>query len=104
MRTTISVRDETVRRVDGAARRLGISRGEFFAKAAERWLDALDDDTTAAINDAIAEVTDDHAFTDTAAAVLPLDEVRQLAADEADVEEMQIIRKQLADLHHPCPD
>lgn len=104
MRTTISVRDETVRRVDGAARRLGVSRGEFFAQAAERWLDALDDDTTSAINDAIAGIADDHAVTDKAAAALPLDEVRQLAADDADVTEMRIVREQLTDLTPPLPD
>ncbi|HST40475.1 MAG TPA: hypothetical protein VLK58_13255 [Conexibacter sp.] len=32
-----------------------------------------------------------------------VDEVRQLAADEADVEEMRIIREQLADLAPPLP-
>lgn len=98
------MRDETVRRVDGAARRLGISRGEFFAQAAERWLDALDDGTTGAINDAITGTADDHAFTDTAAAALALDEVRQLAADEADVEEMRTIREQTADVAPPLPE
>jgi len=33
-----------------------------------------------------------------------VDEVRQLAADEADVEEMRIIREQLADLAPPLPE
>lgn len=75
MKTAISVPDETFHRVDGAARRLGVSRSEFFARAAERWLDALDDDgTTAAINDAIAGLPDDHAFTDAAAAALIRDD------------------------------
>jgi metal-responsive CopG/Arc/MetJ family transcriptional regulator len=70
MKATISVPGETLRRVDGAARQLGISRSEFFARAADRWLDALDDDTTAAINEAIASTPSDHAFTDAAAAAV----------------------------------
>jgi hypothetical protein len=41
------------------------------ARAAERWLDALEDDgTTEAINRAIAGLPPDHAFTDAAAAAL----------------------------------
>ncbi|MBM3676848.1 MAG: CopG family transcriptional regulator [Actinobacteria bacterium] len=75
MKTAISVPDDTFRRVDAAARRLGVSRSEFFARAAERWLDALDDEgTTDAINRAIAglEAESDHVFTDAAAAALVL--------------------------------
>ncbi len=50
---------------------MGVSRSEFFARAAERWLDALEeDDTTAAINAAISGVEPDHAFADAAAAAL----------------------------------
>jgi metal-responsive CopG/Arc/MetJ family transcriptional regulator len=75
MKTAISVPDETFRRVEDAARRLGVSRSEFFAHAAERWLDALDDDgTTEAIDLALADVAQDHAFTDAAAAALVADE------------------------------
>jgi metal-responsive CopG/Arc/MetJ family transcriptional regulator len=71
MKTAISVPDETFRRVDVAAKRLGVSRSEFFARAAEHWLDTLDDEgTTRAINEAIAGVEPDHAFTDAAAAAL----------------------------------
>lgn len=71
MKTAISVPDETFERVDRAAKKLGVSRSEFFARAAERWLATLDDDhTTAAINHAIAELDDDLAFTDAAAATL----------------------------------
>lgn len=48
-----------------------MSRSEFFARAAERWLETLDDDgTTEAINRAIAGLAPDHAFTDAAAAAL----------------------------------
>lgn len=69
MKTAISLPDDTFRRVDRAAKRLGVSRSEFFARAAESWLDALEEDaTTEAINRAIAELPADHAFTDAAAA------------------------------------
>lgn len=71
VKTAISVPDDTFHRVDHAAKRLGVSRSEFFARAAEKALDALDDDgTTEAINRAIAGVPADHAFTDAAAAAL----------------------------------
>jgi metal-responsive CopG/Arc/MetJ family transcriptional regulator len=71
MKTAISLPDETFRRADRAAKRLGLSRSEFFARAAERWLDDLDDETTtAAIDRAIAGLPDDTTFTDAAAAAL----------------------------------
>jgi metal-responsive CopG/Arc/MetJ family transcriptional regulator len=71
MKTAISLPDETFERVEQAARRMGVSRSEFFARAAERWLDSLDDErTTDAINRAIAGLPDDSAFTDAAAAEL----------------------------------
>lgn len=77
MKTAISLSDDTFHRVDDAAKRLGVSRSEFFARAAERWLDALEDDgTTEAINRAIAGIPADHAFTDAAAAALAADELR----------------------------
>lgn len=53
MKTAISVPDETFSRVDAAARRLGMSRSEFFSRAAERWLASLDDDGTTAQIDAV---------------------------------------------------
>jgi len=71
VKTAISLPDATFARVETAARRLGVSRSEFFARAAERWLDDLDDDqTTEAINQAIAETPVDTAFTDAAATAL----------------------------------
>ena len=71
VKTAISVPDGTFHRVDHAAKRLGVSRSEFFSRAAEKALDALDDDgTTEAINRAIAGVPADQAFTDAAAAAL----------------------------------
>jgi metal-responsive CopG/Arc/MetJ family transcriptional regulator len=74
METTISVPAETLRRVDAVARRLSVSRSEFFARAAERWLEALDDDTTAAINGVLADLPAHHAFTDAAASALVQDD------------------------------
>jgi metal-responsive CopG/Arc/MetJ family transcriptional regulator len=71
VKTAISVPDDTFRRVDDAARRLGVSRSEFFSRAAEKALDVLEDDgTTEAINRAIAGLPADNAFTDAAAAAL----------------------------------
>ncbi|HEY2537267.1 MAG TPA: ribbon-helix-helix protein, CopG family [Solirubrobacteraceae bacterium] len=71
MKTAISLPDETFQRVDRAAKRLGLSRSEFFARAAESWLAGLEDDgVTEAINRAIAGLPDDHRFTDAAAAAL----------------------------------
>jgi metal-responsive CopG/Arc/MetJ family transcriptional regulator len=71
VKTAISLSDETFRRMDRAAKQLGVSRSELFARAAENWLDSLDDDgVTEAINHAIAGLPEDHQFTDAAAAAL----------------------------------
>lgn len=71
VKTAISLSDETFHRVDRAAKRLGLSRSEFFARAAENWLDSLEHDgVTEAINRALAGLPDDHQFTDAAAAAL----------------------------------
>jgi metal-responsive CopG/Arc/MetJ family transcriptional regulator len=71
MKTAISLPDDTLRRVDDAAKRVGVSRSEFFARAAKRWLDAMEDDgTTEAIDRALSGLQADHAFTDAAAAAL----------------------------------
>jgi Ribbon-helix-helix protein, copG family len=71
MKTAISLPDDTFRRVDRAAKRLGVSRSEFFTRAAENWLGALENDgTTEAINRAIAGLPADNGFTDAAAAAL----------------------------------
>lgn len=75
MKTAFSLPDDTFHRADRAAKRLGVSRSEFFARAAERWLDALDEaGTTEAIDRAIAERAPDHWFTDGAAAALAVDD------------------------------
>jgi metal-responsive CopG/Arc/MetJ family transcriptional regulator len=71
MKTAISLPDDTFRRVEDAAKRMGVSRSEFFARAAERWLDVLrQDDMTDAINRAISESQSDHEFVDAAATAL----------------------------------
>lgn len=71
MKTAISLSDDTFRRVDSAAKRLGVSRSEFFARAAESWLAALEEEgTTEAINRALDRGQADHEFTDAAAAAL----------------------------------
>jgi metal-responsive CopG/Arc/MetJ family transcriptional regulator len=71
MKTAISLPDETYRRVERAAKRLGVSRSEFFARAAESWLETLEeDDLTEAIDRAISDQPADHAFVDAAAAAL----------------------------------
>lgn len=59
MKTAISVPDETFSRVEATAARLGVSRSEFFARAAERWLDDLEGaETTAAIDAALGDEQD----------------------------------------------
>jgi metal-responsive CopG/Arc/MetJ family transcriptional regulator len=69
MKTAISVPDGTFQRVEQAAKRLGVSRSEFYARAAQNWLNALDDEeTTDAINSAIAGLPAEEAFTNAAAA------------------------------------
>jgi metal-responsive CopG/Arc/MetJ family transcriptional regulator len=74
MKTAISMPDQTFHRVERAARELGVSRSEFFVRAAERWLHALEDgETTEAIDRVIAGLPEDHAFTDAAAAALSVD-------------------------------
>jgi metal-responsive CopG/Arc/MetJ family transcriptional regulator len=68
MKVAISLPNETFARVEEAAKRLNLSRSEFFARAAERWLDDLDDEqTTEAIDRALADISQDTAFTDVAA-------------------------------------
>lgn len=42
MKTAISLPDDTFQRVEIKAKKLGMSRSEFFTKAALRYLDELD--------------------------------------------------------------
>jgi hypothetical protein len=60
VKTAISIPERAFERVRRHAERLGMSRSEFFTKAAERWADDLEAaDVTAAINDALAAYDDD---------------------------------------------
>ena len=52
MKTAISIPDPVFRRVEQHASRPGVSRSEFFALAAARWADELDDDGITTANDA----------------------------------------------------
>ena len=63
MKTAISLPDATYARVTQRAQDLGMSRSEFFARAAEHYLSELDDASlTDAINDALnADVDDSNA-------------------------------------------
>jgi predicted DNA-binding protein len=42
MKTAISLPDDTFQRIEREAKRRGLSRSEFFTKAAVRYLDELD--------------------------------------------------------------
>jgi metal-responsive CopG/Arc/MetJ family transcriptional regulator len=54
MKTAISIPDETFERVEKSVAELGISRSEFFARAAKKYLDELEAESiTAQINAAI---------------------------------------------------
>lgn len=68
MKTAISIPDATFARVEASAARLGVSRSEFFARAAERWLAELDGaETTAAINAVLSAVERDEALAERSA-------------------------------------
>jgi len=57
MKTAISLPDETFERVERATAKLGISRSEFFARAADKWLLELEGhELTEAINRALEGV------------------------------------------------
>lgn len=57
MKTAISMPDETFDRVSRRASDLGMSRSEFFTRAAQRYLEELDDASlTDQIDAALAEV------------------------------------------------
>lgn len=59
MKTAISLLDELFDRVTRRASETGVSRSEFFARAAERYLDALDaHSTTNELDDALDLIGD----------------------------------------------
>jgi metal-responsive CopG/Arc/MetJ family transcriptional regulator len=60
MKTAISVPDEIFDQATGQAAELGISRSEFFARAARRYLDELAAQSlTSQIDEALATAGDD---------------------------------------------
>lgn len=70
MKTAISVPDHTFEAVEQAAARLGISRSQFFTRAAQRWIEELEDtDLTDRINASLSRVDqgEDLGFTRAAA-------------------------------------
>jgi metal-responsive CopG/Arc/MetJ family transcriptional regulator len=68
MKTAISVPDATFARVEAAAARLGVSRSEFFSRAAEHWMSSLEDEeTTVAIDTVLGAEEQDTAFVERAA-------------------------------------
>jgi metal-responsive CopG/Arc/MetJ family transcriptional regulator len=71
MKTAISIPDATFARVEASAARLGVSRSEFFARAAERWIADLEDAQTTAAIDAVLSIDErDSAFVEHAASTL----------------------------------
>jgi metal-responsive CopG/Arc/MetJ family transcriptional regulator len=71
VKTAISIPDATFERVEASAARLGVSRSEFFTRAAERWLADLEDaQTTTAINVALGDDEQDIAFVEQAASTI----------------------------------
>lgn len=58
MKTAISVPDETFDAVEQASARLGISRSQFYARAAQRWVDELSNESLTAAIDASLEGVD----------------------------------------------
>lgn len=57
MKTAISLPDETYERASKRADDLGMSRSEFFARAAQRYLDDLESESlTGQIDDALAYI------------------------------------------------
>lgn len=70
MKTAISIPDATFARVEESAARLGVSRSEFFARAAERWIADLEDtQTTAAIDAVLGDAEQDVAVVERAASL-----------------------------------
>ncbi len=80
MKTAISVPDATFERAERQAEALGVSRSEFFTRAAQRYLEELDTHSlTARIDAALALVGSDDSATAAVAAGH-----RLLAGDEDD--------------------
>ena len=55
MKTAISIPDETFERAERRAHELGMSRSEFFSRAAARYLDELDERSVTRQIDAVVD-------------------------------------------------
>jgi metal-responsive CopG/Arc/MetJ family transcriptional regulator len=79
MKTAISVPDDTYEEASGKAAELGISRSEFFARAARRYLEELATRSlTEQINEALQAVGDD----DSSAAAVAVGRARLADPDD----------------------
>ncbi len=63
MKTAISIPDDTFTQAEQRASSLGISRSEFFTRAARRYLDQLDEDAVTRQLNAVADVLNDDTST-----------------------------------------
>jgi metal-responsive CopG/Arc/MetJ family transcriptional regulator len=78
MKTAISIPDETFDQIERCAASLGMSRSEFFTKAAQRYLNQVDEESlTAGIDAAIELIGED----DSSAAAVAASH-RRLAAED----------------------
>jgi metal-responsive CopG/Arc/MetJ family transcriptional regulator len=59
VKTAISLPNHTFERATERARELGMSRSEFFAKAAQRYLDELDSESVTRQIDVVYSLLDD---------------------------------------------
>lgn len=80
MKTAISIPDETFARAERQAAALGISRSDFFTRAAQRYLDLLEAESLAGRIDAALELVGTDESADAAVAAGH----RRLAAVEDD--------------------
>jgi metal-responsive CopG/Arc/MetJ family transcriptional regulator len=79
MKTAISLPDETFDAADRRAQQLGVSRSEFFATAARRYLEELTRSSlTQQIDEALAHITSD----DSAQAAVEAGQARLAAGDD----------------------
>lgn len=63
MKTAISIPDHTFEAAEQAAKRLGMSRSEFFTRAAERFIGATESTSvTSRINASLDRVADDDSW------------------------------------------
>jgi hypothetical protein len=80
VKTAISVPDETFQKASRRAKELGVSRSEFFSRAAARYLDELD---AASVTDQINQAVDAQNHPDDAS-VAALAQGRRVLDDSSD--------------------